>query len=166
MYHQFNCLCWSLRCSQETQFSPKTFKSSKDIFKNYFINFSELAWRDHVDDDVDCIHPRIPGVEYHWLKGKDLTLLTEVHKGAIPSPAATPLSQLLVLKSFHSTSLKLVNSLDPKSVRFKGVVNFITAALLNLLNPSSIQGREEITWPKEFCSKAHIVLHGLSHLPL
>ena len=153
MYHQFNCLCWSLRCSQETQFSPKTFKYSKDIFKKYLINFSELAWRDHVDDDVDCIHPRIPGVEYHWLKGKDLTHLTEVHKGAIPSPAATPLSQLLVLKSFHSTSLKLVNSLDPKSVSLRGWL--ISSQLLNLifwtLAPFRAE-RRQLGW-KNFASK-------------
>ena len=67
---QFNCWSWSVRFSQKTGFSPKCCKSSKDIFKKHFVNFSELAWRDHVDDDVDCVHPTIPGVECHRLKRK------------------------------------------------------------------------------------------------
>ena len=54
--------------SSETKISPKICKSMKNIFKEYFVNFSEFAWRDHIDDDVDWVHPTVPGVEYHWLK--------------------------------------------------------------------------------------------------
>ena len=65
---QFNCRSSCLRCSQKPKFSPKICKSKKNIFKEHFVNFSEFAWRDHVDDDVDWVHPTVPGVEYHWLK--------------------------------------------------------------------------------------------------
>ena len=58
------CLCINSEAFESTICR----KSTDNIFDKYFVNFSEFTWRDHIDDDIDGVHPAVPWVEDHWLK--------------------------------------------------------------------------------------------------
>ena len=74
------CLC----INSEAFVSTICCKSTDNIFDKYFVNFSEFTWRDHIDDDIDGVHPAIPWVEDHWLKIDRINLVICKHHESPP----------------------------------------------------------------------------------